>query len=127
MGQAGSWLTAALGQAAAQAIIGVLPAVAAGADSGANGSGDNDESLQRLIEASCAANMACGNSGLTLVHALSTAPSVRLPHGLKNGILLPHVARFNEEVSAPANEVAGCGDRPPLPPRSAFGRSSRPA
>jgi alcohol dehydrogenase class IV len=98
----GSWFTAALGQAAAQAIIDVLPAVVAGAGSGANRSGDNDESLQRLIEASCAANMACGNSGLTLVHALSTAPSVHLPHGLKNGILLPYVARFNEEVSAPA-------------------------
>lgn len=101
----GSWFTAALGQAAARAIIDVLPAVVAGAVSGANGSGDNDESLQRLIEASCAANMACGNSGLTLVHALSTAPSVRLAHGLKNGILLPHVARFNEQVSAPATRA----------------------
>jgi alcohol dehydrogenase class IV len=97
----GSWFTAALGEAAAQEIIDVLPAAAAGADSGANISGNNDEYLQRLIDASCAANMACGNSGLTLVHALSTAPSVRLPHGLKNGILLPHVARFNEEVSGP--------------------------
>jgi alcohol dehydrogenase class IV len=121
----GSWVTAALGQAAAQAIIGVLPAVVAGADGGANGSGDNDESLQRLIEASCAANMACGNSGLTLVHALSTAPSVRLPHGLKNGILLPHVARFNEQVSAPATKslaaaigplYAALSFRPVFPP-----------
>ena len=98
----GCWFTAALGQTAAQAIIEVLPAAVAGAGSGANDSGANDESLQRLIDASCAANMACGNSGLTLVHALSTAPSVHIPHGLKNGILLPHVARFNEEVSAPA-------------------------
>jgi alcohol dehydrogenase len=98
----GSWFTAALGEAAAREIIEVLPVAAAGASSGANASGDNDQSLQRLIDASCAANMACGNSGLTLVHALSTAPSVRLPHGLKNGILLPHVARFNEEVSGPA-------------------------
>jgi alcohol dehydrogenase class IV len=102
----GSWFTAALGEAAAREIIDVLPAAAEGArsganGSGANGSGDNDELLQRLIDASCAANMACGNSGLTLVHALSTAPSVHLPHGLKNGILLPHVARFNEEVSGP--------------------------
>lgn len=98
----GSWFTAALGEAAAQEIIEALPAAAAGASSGANASGGNDEYLQRLIDASCAANMACGNSGLTLVHALSTAPSVPLPHGLKNGILLPHVARFNEEVSGPA-------------------------
>ena len=98
----GSWFTAALGQAAAQAIIETLPAVVAGASSGANRGGDNDDQLQRLLEASCAANMACGNSGLTLVHALSTAPSVQLPHGLKNGILLPHVARFNAPVSAQA-------------------------
>jgi alcohol dehydrogenase class IV len=107
----GSWFTAALGEAAAQQIIEVLPAVAEGARNGANGGGANDESLQRLIDASCAANMACGNSGLTLVHALSTAPSVRLPHGLKNGILLPYVARFNEEVSAPATRslIAGIG------------------
>jgi alcohol dehydrogenase class IV len=98
----GSWFTAALGEAAAQEIVEVLPDIAEGTRNGANGSGDNDELLQRLIDASCAANMACGNSGLTLVHALSTAPSVLLPHGLKNGILLPHVARFNEEVSAPA-------------------------
>jgi len=97
----GSWFTAALGEAAAREIIEVLPGAAEGARDGANASGDNDELLQRLIDASCAANMACGNSGLTLVHALSTAPSVRLPHGLKNGILLPHVARFNEEASAP--------------------------
>jgi alcohol dehydrogenase class IV len=107
----GSWFTAALGESAARQIIEVLPAVAEGARNGANRSGANDESLQRLIDASCAANMACGNSGLTLVHALSTAPSVRLPHGLKNGILLPYVAHFNEEVSAPATRslIAGIG------------------
>jgi alcohol dehydrogenase class IV len=121
----GSWFTAALGEAAAQQIIEVLPAAAEGARNGANGDGANDESLQRLIDASCAANMACGNSGLTLVHALSTAPSVRLPHGLKNGILLPYVARFNEEVSAPATRslIADIGPlyrmlsfRPVFPP-----------
>jgi alcohol dehydrogenase class IV len=97
----GSWFTSTLGEAAAQEIIDVLPGVAEGAGSGANARGENDENLQRLIDASSAANMACGNSGLTLVHALSTAPSVHLPHGLKNGILLPYVARFNEEASTP--------------------------
>jgi alcohol dehydrogenase class IV len=121
----GSWFTTALGEAAAREIIEVLPAAAEGASSGANGSGDNDEYLQRLIDASCAANMACGNSGLTLVHALSTAPSVHLPHGLKNGILLPYVARFNEGVSAPATRslIAQIGTlyrtlsfRPAFPP-----------
>ncbi|HWM06067.1 MAG TPA: iron-containing alcohol dehydrogenase, partial [Actinophytocola sp.] len=58
--------------------------------------------LQGLLDAACAANMACGNSGLALVHALSTAPAVHLPHGLQNGVLLPHVARFNAGVSEPA-------------------------
>jgi alcohol dehydrogenase len=57
--------------------------------------------VRALADASCAANMACGNSGLTLVHALSTAPSVHLPHGLQNGVLLPHVARFNAAISTP--------------------------
>ena len=56
--------------------------------------GDVD-AMQELIEASAMANLACGNSGLGLVHALSSAPSVHLPHGYQNGVLLPHVARFN--------------------------------
>jgi alcohol dehydrogenase class IV len=54
-----------------------------------------DAGLQRLLEASCAANLACGSSGLGLVHALSSAPSVPLPHGQQNAALLRHVARFN--------------------------------
>jgi len=41
------------------------------------------------------ANLACGNSGLGLVHALSSSVGVALPHGYQNGVLLPHVARFN--------------------------------
>jgi hypothetical protein len=43
--------------------------------------------------------MACGNSGLALVHALSGSPEVHLPHGQQNGILLPHVAAFNAPAS----------------------------
>jgi alcohol dehydrogenase class IV len=100
----GSSFTAVLGLGAARAIIDLLPRALAGVDSGRNAEGGNDEVLQRLLEASSAANMACGNSGLALVHALSTAPSVHLPHGLQNGVLLPHVARFNAPVSTP--EVA---------------------
>jgi len=98
----GSWFTSQLGRSAARTILDVLPAAVAGTTTGANRRGDNDALLQQLLEASCAANMACGNSGLALVHALSTAPSVHLPHGLQNGILLPHVARFNDPVSGPA-------------------------
>lgn len=51
--------------------------------------------LQRLLEASAMANLACGSAGLGLVHTLSSATRVKVPHGLQNGILLPHVAAFN--------------------------------
>jgi alcohol dehydrogenase class IV len=56
------------------------------------------EAMQELIEASAMANLACGNSGLGLVHALSSAPGVHLAHGCQNGILLPHVAAFNRSA-----------------------------
>jgi alcohol dehydrogenase class IV len=65
--------------------------------------GDVD-AMQAMIEASAMANLACGNSGLGLVHALSSAVSVHMPHGQQNGVLLPHVAHFNREMVAP--EVA---------------------
>lgn len=91
--------TAALAQTAAATILETLPHAVAGIVNGANADGANDTVLQRLLEASCAANMACGNSGLTLVHALSGAPAVHLPHGQQNGILLPHVAHFNNAVA----------------------------
>lgn len=95
----GSWYTDALSKAATAAILDLLPMAVAGAHDGSNRRGENDGVLQALLEASCAANMACGNSGLTLVHALSAAPTVHVPHGRQNGILLPHVARFNRAVS----------------------------
>jgi alcohol dehydrogenase class IV len=59
------------------------------------------DDLQRLLEASTLANLACGNTGLGLVHALSSATSVRLPHGYQNGVLLPHVAAFNRPLLDP--------------------------
>ncbi len=96
-----SYFTAAIAVPAARSIIEGLPAAAAGADDGSNRAGANDEVLQVLLEASCAANMACGNSGLALVHALSSSPSVRVPHGLQNAVLLPHVAAFNAPLLAP--------------------------
>lgn len=97
----GSAFTRALGLGAARDVLDLLASAVAGVDSGRNAEGGNDDVLQALLDASCAANMACGNSGLTLVHALSTAPSVHLAHGLQNGVLLPHVARFNAAFSAP--------------------------
>jgi alcohol dehydrogenase class IV len=63
--------------------------------------GDGD-AMQQLIEASAMANLACGNSGLGLVHALSSAPDVHIAHGRQNGVLLAHVAEFNRDFVAPA-------------------------
>ena len=61
------------------------------------------EARQALIEASAAANLACGNSGLAVVHALTSASAVRLPHGYQNGVLLPHALELNRAtVSEPA-------------------------
>lgn len=101
----GTYFTTALALHAAQRIIELLPSAAAGAVSGRNESGDNDALLQELLEASAAANMACGNSGLGLVHALSSSPAVKLPHGLQNGVLLPHVAAFNAELLQPGGRA----------------------
>lgn len=55
----------------------------------------DDASLQSLLEASAMANLACGSSGLALVHALSLCTRVTLAHGYQNGVLLPWVADFN--------------------------------
>jgi alcohol dehydrogenase class IV len=96
-----SYFTTATAIPAARSIIERLPAAATGADDGSSAAGANDDVLQELLEASCAANMACGNSGLALVHALSSSPSVRVPHGLQNAVLLPHVARFNAPLLTP--------------------------
>ncbi|HEX4730210.1 MAG TPA: iron-containing alcohol dehydrogenase [Solirubrobacterales bacterium] len=67
-----------------------------------------DAALQTLLEASAMANLAGGNARLALIHALTSAPDVHLPHGYQNGVLLPHVAAFNEPVlSDPARrEIA---------------------
>jgi len=85
-------VTGALALAAAGHLRSALPAALAG----------RPEAMQQLIEGSAMANLACGNSGLGLVHALSSAPGVHLAHGYQNGVLLPHVAEFNREHVAPA-------------------------
>jgi alcohol dehydrogenase class IV len=54
-----------------------------------------DDGLQRLLEASAMANLACGSSGLGLVHAISSSTRLHAPHGRANGVLLPWVAGFN--------------------------------
>ncbi|WP_019201130.1 iron-containing alcohol dehydrogenase family protein [Tsukamurella sp. 1534] len=97
--------TEALGVRAARDILDTLPAAVAGCH-GANAGGANDDVLQRLLEASTAANLACGNSGLGLVHALSSSVRIPLAHGLQNGVLLPRVAELNRgTVSAEAAEL----------------------
>ncbi|MGO1768421.1 MAG: iron-containing alcohol dehydrogenase family protein [Microbacterium sp.] len=83
---------------AAAEILDALPGAVAGQEDGSNARGENDAGLQRLLEAASLANLACGNSGLALVHALSSSPAVRVPHGRQNGILLPHVAELNRAV-----------------------------
>jgi alcohol dehydrogenase class IV len=80
-----SRFTDALALSAARRIGGALPPALDG----------SVDALQELVEASAMANLACGNSGLGLVHALTAAPRLGLPHGELNGILLPVVAEFN--------------------------------
>jgi len=53
------------------------------------------DALQDIMEASSAANLACGNTGLALCHAMNASPDVALPHGYVNGCLLTAVASFN--------------------------------
>lgn len=77
--------TDAMALPAARIIRESLPAVLDG----------HDDARQALMEASAMANLACGNCGLGLVHALTSAPDVHLPHGYQNGVLLPAVAEFN--------------------------------
>jgi alcohol dehydrogenase class IV len=81
-----SSFTVACAEAAAETIFDKLPSALKAPE---------DELLQQLLEASCLANLACGSSGLGLVHALSSSPAVRLSHGYQNAALLLHVAQFN--------------------------------
>lgn len=65
------------------------------------------EAMQELIVASAMANLACGNAEMGIVHALTSAPGVHLPHGYQNGVLLPWASRFNRTAlsEAAAREV----------------------
>jgi alcohol dehydrogenase class IV len=110
--------TDAMAVAAADVIYDTLPRVL-------EAGGEADEARQALIEASAMANLACGNSGLGLVHALTSAPDVHLPHGYQNGVLLPRVAAFNRTATRP--EAAAAIDRlPALYERIGFGARFSP-
>jgi len=62
------------------------------------------EALQAILEASSAANLACGNTGLALIHALTMSPDVPLAHGYQNGCLLLAVAAFNRPLMDPRHQ-----------------------
>ncbi len=84
-----------------------------------------DDDLQRLLEASAMANLACGSSGLGLVHAISSATRLRAPHGRANGVLLPWVASFNR--AAISRRALAEGERIlPLYERIGFEPALRP-
>jgi alcohol dehydrogenase class IV len=84
-----------------------------------------DDDLQRLLEASAMANLACGSSGLGLVHALSSGTRLRAPHGRANGVLLPWVAAFNRGTLG-ARALAETERILPLYERIGFEPSLRP-
>jgi alcohol dehydrogenase class IV len=76
----------------------------------------SESDMQLLIVAAAMANLACGNAELGLVHALTSAPGVPLPHGHQNGVLLPFVAEFNrpalrDEVVREIEELPGFYER----------------
>jgi alcohol dehydrogenase class IV len=111
-----SMFTDALAAAAADHLRHVLPRVL---------EQRSDEDLQTLLEASAMANLACGSSGLGLVHALSSATRLRVPHGRANGVLLPWVAAFNREALRPP-ALAEADRIAPLYEQIGFEASFRP-
>jgi len=62
---------------------------------------DDMDAKEACLIASSMANIACGNSRLGLVHAMSNPVEgmFKVPHGISVGILLPHVMEFNLPAS----------------------------
>ncbi|MFC2069509.1 iron-containing alcohol dehydrogenase [Chloroflexota bacterium] len=56
---------------------------------------NNMEAKSIQLLASSMANIASGNAGLGIVHAMAGSYEVKLPHGYQIGILLPYVMEFN--------------------------------
>ena len=64
--------------------------------------GKNIEARMNMAMANIMAGMAFSNSGVTAVHAMAYPLGAvsHAPHGVVNGLLLPHVMEFNIPVSA---------------------------
>lgn len=90
-----TFFTRTVAYSAIDSLMSSLPLALQGAVDGSNRAGSNDGVLMQLLDAATAANIACGNSGMGLAHALAATPAVDLPHGQRVGIMLPHVAAFN--------------------------------
>jgi len=67
----------------------------------ATGKGDNLEARQDMSLGSLYAGIALANAGVTAVHALAypLGGEFNVPHGIANGLLLPHVMEFNASGS----------------------------
>jgi alcohol dehydrogenase class IV len=59
--------------------------------------GHDLEARSRVLYASMLAGMVIAQTGTTLLHGIGYAPTTRygIPHGLSNGVLMPHVMAFN--------------------------------
>lgn len=93
--QAASFLTDRLALEAIRLIIHHLPRCIAHPD--------DLDAREGMARASLQAGMAFTNAILGATHAMShqIGGALDLPHGLLNGILLPHVMRFNASVASP--------------------------
>ncbi|MBP1041664.1 iron-containing alcohol dehydrogenase [Vagococcus sp. BWB3-3] len=68
----------------------------------------NDDSRDRVHNASCMAGIAFNNAGLGIVHSLSHAIGGRfhLPHGRCNGLLIEKVISYNAQLAGTAETKA---------------------
>jgi alcohol dehydrogenase class IV len=64
--------------------------------------GKNIESRQNMLLGACLAGQAFANAPVAAVHALAypLGGHFRIPHGLSNSLVLPHVMRFNKSHAA---------------------------
>jgi alcohol dehydrogenase class IV len=65
-----------------------------------------------MLLGSCFAGMAFANAPVAAVHALAypLGSHFKIPHGLSNALVLPHVLRFNSQDSNAAREYDAIAD-----------------